>query len=36
MVKTMGFATLLWILAGIAAVKAVVVLWLPDEPVVAK
>jgi MFS family permease len=36
MVKTMGFATLLWILAGIAAVKAVVVLWLPDEPAVAK
>jgi len=32
MVKGMGFATLLWIMAGIAAVKAAIVLWLPDEP----
>src|SRR5262249_46327110 len=32
MVKGMGFAVLLWILAGIAAVKAAIVLLLPDEP----
>ncbi len=32
MVKVMGFSTLLWIMAGIAAVKAVIVLLLPDEP----
>jgi len=32
MVKSMGFATLLWIMAGIAAVKAGIVLFLPDEP----
>ncbi len=31
MVKSMGFATLLWIMAGIAAVKAAIVLFLPDE-----
>jgi predicted MFS family arabinose efflux permease len=31
MVKTMGFSTLLWIMAGIAAIKAVIVLWLPEE-----
>jgi len=33
MVKSMGFATLLWIMAGIAAVKALIVLWLPDESI---
>ena len=32
MVKAMGFSTLLWIMAGIAAVKAAIVLLLPDEP----
>lgn len=32
LVKTMGFAALLWVMAGIAAVKAAIVLWLPDEP----
>ena len=32
MVKSMGFATLLWIMAGIAAFKAAIVLLLPDEP----
>lgn len=32
MVKVMGFSTLLWIMAGIAAVKAAIVLLLPDEP----
>jgi len=32
MVKLMGFSTLLWIMAGIAAVKAAIVLLLPDEP----
>lgn len=31
MVKTMGFATALWIMAGVAAVKALIVLMLPDE-----
>jgi len=31
-VKVMGFSTLLWIMAGIAAVKAAIVLLLPDEP----
>ena len=31
MVKSVGFATLLWIMAGIAAVKAAIVLFLPDE-----
>ncbi len=36
MVKSVGFATLLWIMAGIATIKAVVVLWLPDEPAVEK
>ena len=35
MVKSMGFATLLWIMAGIAAVRAAIVLFLPDEPVAA-
>ena len=32
MVKGMGFGTLLWVMAGIAAVRAAIVLWLPDEP----
>ncbi len=36
MVKSVGFATLLWIMAGIAAIKALVVLWLPDEPLAEK
>jgi MFS family permease len=36
MVKTMGFSAALWIMAGVAAVKAVIVLWLPDEPAVAE
>ncbi len=31
MVKIMGFSNLLWIMAGIAAAKAVIVLWLPEE-----
>jgi hypothetical protein len=31
MVKAMGFAAALWIMAGIAAVKAAIVLLLPDE-----
>jgi hypothetical protein len=31
MVKGMGFATLLWVMAGVAAVRAAVVLLLPDE-----
>lgn len=31
MVKGMGFSAALWIMAGVAAVKAVIVLWLPDE-----
>lgn len=30
-VKSVGFTTLLWIMAGIAAVKAAIVLMLPDE-----
>ena len=32
LVKGMGFATLLWIMAGIAAIRAAIVLLLPDEP----
>jgi MFS family permease len=32
LVKEMGFGTLLWIMAGIAAIKAAIVLLLPDEP----
>jgi MFS family permease len=32
LVKTMGFATALWIMAVIAAVRAAFVLMLPDEP----
>jgi|SRR5882672_1937087 len=31
MVKGMGFSTVLWIMAGIAAIKAAIVLFLPDE-----
>ncbi|HYH42741.1 MAG TPA: MFS transporter [Burkholderiales bacterium] len=31
LVKTLGFTSLLWIMAGIAAVKAAIVLLLPDE-----
>ena len=31
LVKTMGFANLLWLMAAIAAVKAAIVAWLPDE-----
>lgn len=30
-VKGVGFATLLWAMAGVAAVKALIVMWLPDE-----
>ena len=32
LVKSMGFSNLLWIMAGIAALKAAIVLLLPDEP----
>jgi MFS family permease len=32
LVKTIGFAASLWILAGIAAVRSAIVLLLPDEP----
>ncbi|MGZ5089965.1 MAG: MFS transporter [Burkholderiales bacterium] len=32
MVKGMGFTTLLWVMAGIAAIKAAIVLLLPEEP----
>jgi len=32
MVKAMGFSAALWIMAGIAVIRAVIVLWLPDEP----
>jgi MFS family permease len=35
LVKTMGFANLLWIMAGIAAIKAGIVLLLPDEEAVS-
>jgi MFS family permease len=35
-VKSIGFAASLWIMAGIALIKAVIVLWLPDEPAVVK
>jgi MFS family permease len=31
LVKSMGFASLLWVMAGIAAIKAAIVLLLPDE-----
>ena len=30
-VKSIGFSMALWIMAGIALVKAIIVLWLPDE-----
>jgi MFS family permease len=32
MVKGMGFTNLLWVMAGIAAVRSAIVLLLPDEP----
>ena len=32
MVKGIGFSSALWIMAGIAAIKAAIVLLLPDEP----
>jgi predicted MFS family arabinose efflux permease len=32
LVKAIGFSSALWILAGIAALKAAIVLLLPDEP----
>jgi hypothetical protein len=32
LVKGIGFSALLWTMAGIAALKAVIVLALPDEP----
>jgi MFS family permease len=32
MVKAIGFSSALWIMAGIAAIKAAIVLLLPDEP----
>ena len=35
MVKTMGFSAALWIMAGVAAVKAAIVLLLPDEKAAA-
>jgi MFS family permease len=35
MVKQIGFSNALWIMAGIAALKAAIVLLLPDEPVPA-
>ena len=36
MVKAIGFSASLWILAGVAALKAAIVLLLPDEPAPAK
>lgn len=36
MVKSIGFAASLWVLAGVAAVKAAIVLFLPDEPSATK
>jgi MFS family permease len=36
LVKSMGFAALFWVMAAIAAAKAAIVLWLPDEPAPAK
>jgi hypothetical protein len=36
MVKGIGFANALWIMAGIAAIKAAIVLLLPDEPETAE
>lgn len=32
MVKSIGFSASLWVLAGVAALKAAIVLFLPDEP----
>jgi hypothetical protein len=34
MVKGMGFTTLLWVMAAIAAIRAAIVLLLPEEPAV--
>ena len=34
LVKSIGFTHALWIMAGIATIKALVVLMLPDEPAV--
>jgi MFS family permease len=36
LVKNIGFANALWILAGIAAVRSAIVLLLPDEPTVVE
>ena len=36
MVKGLGFSWALWIMAGIAAIKAAIVLLLPDEPAAAQ
>jgi len=36
MVKTLGFSAALWIMAGVAALRAAIVLLLPDEPAVVK
>jgi MFS family permease len=36
LVKGLGFSSLLWIMAGIAALKAAIVLLLPDEPAPAQ
>jgi len=36
LVKNIGFANSLWILAGIAAVRSAIVLLLPDEPPVVE
>jgi hypothetical protein len=36
MVKTLGFSTALWIMAGVASLRAAIVLLLPDEPAVVK
>ena len=36
MVKGIGFSSALWIMAGIAAIKAAIVLLLPDEPAAAE
>jgi MFS family permease len=36
MVKTLGFSTALWIMAGVATLRAAIVLLLPDEPAVVK
>ncbi len=32
LVKAIGFSNALWIMAGIAAIKAAIVMLLPDEP----